>query len=64
MEPAASRKFGGKKFMWDWIDYESRESAEASLSAYRRDGFEGEIVVEGDRWFVYTRRLVTAQSGG
>jgi hypothetical protein len=63
MEPAASKKFHGKKFMWDGTVYESRDMAEKALSSYFKDRFEGEIVVEDDRFLVYTRRVPTAQSG-
>jgi hypothetical protein len=54
-------KFEGKKFMWNGTDYQSRDLAEAALGAYRKEGFEGEIVAEDGRCLVYTRRVVTVQ---
>ncbi|HMK66862.1 MAG TPA: hypothetical protein VK564_13770, partial [Thermodesulfobacteriota bacterium] len=58
MAPAGSIKIGGKKFMWDGMNYESRDLAEAALGAYRKEGFEGEIVADEGRCLVYTRRVV------
>lgn len=63
MPVALSRKFYGKKFMWDGMTYEESEQAAAALDAYRKDHFEAEMVFEEEHYLVYTRRLSTVQSG-
>ena len=53
------RIIDGKKFMWDGEDYESKKTAQENASKYSKDGFETELVDEGGKFFVYTRRIVT-----
>lgn len=63
MTLALSRKFHGKKYMWDGLTYENADLAAEAAEEYRKDGFEVEEVAEGDRYFVYTRRLSAVQTG-
>lgn len=58
-----SKKFHKKKFMWDGITYENGEKAEEAVEAYKKEGFEVEMLAEGDLYLVYTRRVSAAQSG-
>ncbi len=64
MSPDLSRRFNSKKFMWDGIVYQEVEKAEAAAEAYRGDGVEVKMVVEGDRRLVYTRRTASGESHG
>jgi len=48
----------GKKFMWDGNDYPDKESASETAHKYRNDGFETEVLEEGNKYFVFTRRVV------
>ena len=50
--------FNGKKFMWDGIDYPSREKALEKMEKYKVDGFEVESHEEDGRTYLYTRRVV------
>lgn len=58
MAGPVSRKVDGKKFMWDGTDYGSEGDANAAAEIYRSEGFEA-VVVAGDKFHVYTRRVVT-----
>ena len=53
-----SRKIDGRKFMWDGRDFESETDANAAAERYRSEGFEA-VVVAGDKFHVFTRRVVT-----
>jgi len=48
----------GKKFMWDGYDYPGKENALEAAQKYKNDGFETEIFEEGNKYFVFTRRVV------
>ena len=48
----------GKKFMWDGYDYPEKENASETAQKYNNDGFETEILEEGNKYFVFTRRVV------
>lgn len=63
MATALSKKFHEKKFMWDGMPYENGEKAGEAVEAYKKDGFEVEMLAEGDLYLVYTRRVSAAQSG-
>ena len=58
MAGPVSRKVDGRKFMWDGTDYGSEGDANAAADKYRSEGFEA-VVVAGDKFHVYTRRVVT-----
>ena len=53
-----SRRFGGKKFMWDGQPYASEEQAREMAQKYREAHFEVWLVAEGDASYVFTRREV------
>ncbi len=58
MAGPVSRKVDGRKFMWDGTDYRSEADANEAAAKYRTEGFEA-VVVAGDKFHVYTRRVVT-----
>lgn len=47
-----------KKFIWDGVEYPSKESAMEKAKKYKNDGFEIETLEEGGKTYLYTRRLV------
>ncbi len=49
----------GKKFMWDGQTYDSKVKAQEVISNYEKDKFETRLIKEEDKYFVYTRRVVT-----
>lgn len=54
----AVKIINGKKFMWDGYDYPEKENASEIVQKYNNDGFETEILEEGNKYFVFTRRVV------
>lgn len=48
----------GKKFMWDGVEFQSKEEILDAMQKYKKDGFEVETYEEGDKLFLYTRRVV------
>lgn len=50
--------FNGKKFIWDGVDYPSGECSAEKMETYKRDGFEVEVLEEGGKTYLYTRRVV------
>jgi hypothetical protein len=56
MEPAQT--FHDKKFMWDGKTYQDRREAEETGQKYQSNGFEVELVREGELYFLFTRRVV------
>ncbi len=53
-----SRRFDGKKFMWDGQAYADKKQAEQVAGAYRADNFQAQLVNEDNQYFVFTRREV------
>lgn len=49
----------GKKYMWDGVEYDSKNKAAAVEKEYRQKGFETQTVRKGGKIFLYTRRVVT-----
>jgi hypothetical protein len=47
-----------KKFMWDGIDYPSKEKALEKVQTYKNNGFEVETFEESGKTYLYTRRVV------
>ena len=47
-----------KKFMWDGVDFSSKETVLDTMQAYKKNGFEVELVGEDDKLLLYTRRVV------
>jgi hypothetical protein len=54
-----SRKFEGKKFMWDGAEYKDDAEAGKALETYKDSGFDAIQIQEGGGVYVFTRRLVT-----
>ena len=59
MDERTVRFFGGKKFMWDGVEYETEEAAKEKAKEYSDKGFEVELKEESGKYLVYTRRVVT-----
>ncbi len=57
--PDVSKIIHGKKVMWDGIVYESEKEAQEVKQTYENDNFEVEMVEEEEKYFLYTRRVVT-----
>ena len=49
----------GKKFMWDGKTYENEADMKEVEQKYLDDGFEVQVVNEGDNYFLFSRRMVT-----
>ncbi len=62
MAPSLAQKFDGKKFLWDGVNYESRDEAQKALEAYKEKGFDVELVEADGHFLVYSRRLAAVQS--
>lgn len=54
----AVEKINGKKFMWDGHDYPEKENALEAAQKYKNDGFETEVIEKGNKFFVFTRRVI------
>jgi hypothetical protein len=54
-----AKQIDGKKFMWDGRDYENEAEAKIKEKTYVDEGFETHFVLEGNKYHVYTRRVVT-----
>jgi hypothetical protein len=52
-----SRIIDGKKFMWDGAERTDRSEAEATRDAYSADGFETRLIIDGDKFYLFTRRV-------
>jgi hypothetical protein len=57
-----AKKINGKKFLWDGGSYPNRDEAAQAMEAYEKDGFEVQLVTEGDQYLVYSRRVAGQQS--
>ncbi len=53
-----SRRFDGKKFMWDGETHADESKARLSANNYEKAGFRIEIVSEESAFYVFTRREV------
>ncbi len=53
-----ARIFSGKKFMWDGRVYTDEIEWRGIAQKYKDDGFEVELVEEGNQFFLFTRRVV------
>jgi hypothetical protein len=66
MSPNLSMIGNGKKFMWDGQLYDNQEEATRAARSYQDEDFQVQLVEEGGKFLVYTRRTakevaVTAQ---
>lgn len=50
--------FDGHKFMWDGKEYESEDEAKKVQEEYIKNNFETRLIQEGNKFLVYTRRVV------
>ena len=57
-----SQKIDGKKFLWDGVNYESRDTAQQAMEAYKHEGFDVELIESEDQFLVYSRRVAAVQS--
>ena len=48
-----------KKYMWDGTEYDSKSTAQDKIKKYSEDKFETKLIEEGEKFFVFTRRVVT-----
>lgn len=62
MDVPLSRKFYGKKYMWDGLTYNSCDQAQEAAETYKKDGFEVETVTEGEVHLVFSRRLAGTEA--
>jgi len=56
-----SRRFGGKKFMWDGNTLSTDEQVREKAREYQERGFQVEVVVEHDgdnKFYIFTRREI------
>ncbi len=53
----------GKKFMWDGMDHPSGDETLEAMKKYKANGFEVETVEEGEKTYLYTRRVVEQTAG-
>ncbi len=49
---------GEKKFMWDGVDFASKEAVLDAMQIYKKNGFEVELLEDGEKLLLYTRRVV------
>jgi len=61
MTTPLARKVEGKKFIWDGCAYDDPEQARQVMEGYAKEGFEVQMFEEEGRYFIYSRRLATAQ---
>ena len=52
---------GGKKFLWDGIDYPDGDELSAEAKKFRADGFDVEVSEQEGKIYLYSRRV--AQQG-
>ena len=62
MDIPLAQKIDGKKFLWDSVNYESREAAQKTMEAYEQEGFEAELIEIEGQFLVYSRRVASVQS--
>ncbi len=53
-----SRRFDGKKYMWDGETYADEGQARQVVTNYESAGFKTEMVSEDSTFYVFTRREV------
>jgi len=66
MSPNLAMIHDGKKFMWDGQLYDNQDEASRAAQAYQDEDYQIQIVEQGEKFLVYTRRTakevpVTAQ---
>jgi len=58
MSPNLAMISDGKKFMWDGQLYDNKEEASRAAESYQNENFQIQMVEEGGKFLVYTRRAV------
>ena len=53
-----SRRFDGKKFMWDGQAYPDEKQAQEAARKYQADNFQSQVMAEDTQYYVLTRREV------
>ncbi len=56
--PADFMSIGERKFMWDGVEFPSKEAVLDAMQMYKKNGFEVELIEERDRLLLYTRKVV------
>ena len=56
--PDRSIAIDGKKFLWDGNLFHTPEEASSQAEAYLHDNFEVQLVEQGEKHLVYTRRAL------
>jgi len=56
MSPNLAMISDGMKFMWDGQPYETKEEASQAAKSYQNENFQIQMVEEGGKFLVYTRR--------
>ena len=54
-----AKYFEEKKFMWDGRSYGSDAEAKSIKANYEKDNFETRIIQEEEKYYLFTRRVVT-----
>jgi hypothetical protein len=49
----------GKKYMWDKGSYPTESEANEKIKKNNKEGFETQLIKDGGKYFVYSRRVVT-----
>jgi hypothetical protein len=53
-----SRRFEGKKYMWDGQVYPDQKQAEEASLKYQANGFQTQMVNEDNQYYIFTRREI------
>jgi len=56
--PAGILMIEGKKFMWNGVEFQSKEAILDAIQKYKKEGFEVETHEECEKLFLYTRKVV------
>jgi len=59
MDPEISKRFDGRKYMWDGVIHAGEAEASAKADSYVKDGFETRVIEHEGGFAVYARRAVT-----
>ena len=62
METELVKFFADQKYMWDGKIYPTEKEALENKTLYEKENFETQIVGNGEKFLLYTRRLVTDEN--
>jgi hypothetical protein len=54
------RMIANKKYIWDGKTYQNESEALNAAAQYKKDNFDVQLIKEGGKQFIYTRRAVVA----